>query len=162
MRSDRVNEVVEPVVEAMGYELILLEFVPQGGSAVLRLFIDCEDGVTLADCQKVSREVSAVMDVEDPIKTAYQLEVSSPGLDRPLTKRRHFDRFAGEKARVQLVAPVAGGSSQKKFVGRIAGTTNDGVQLETETGSVELAFASIERARLVPDYSKAKAGRAKA
>ena len=162
MRSDRVNEVVEPVVEAMGYELILLEFVPQGRSAVLRLFIDCEDGITLEDCRKVSREVSAVMDVEDPIKTAYQLEVSSPGLDRPLTKRRHFDRFAGDKARIQLVAPLAGGT-QKKFVGRIAGTTDDGVKLDTENGTVELAFAAIERARLVPDYSKAaKAGRAQA
>jgi ribosome maturation factor RimP len=162
LRSDRVNEVVEPVVEALGYELILLEFVPQSRSAVLRVFIDCEDGITLADCQKVSRELSAVMDVEDPIKTAYQLEVSSPGLDRPLTKRRHFDRFAGEKARIQLVAPLAGGT-QKKFVGRITGTTDEGVKLETETGSVELAFAAIERARLGPDYSKAaKAGRAQA
>ncbi|MGQ0696670.1 MAG: ribosome maturation factor RimP [Panacagrimonas sp.] len=150
MLQDRLISLIEPLVESLGYELLLLEYGPQGRSALLRLFLDAADGVTLGDCERVSREVAALLDVEDPIRTAYQLEVSSPGLDRPLAKPEHFERFAGKKAKVELAAPLNG---QKKFVGTICGTSTEGVRLAVEKGEVELAFSSIQKARLVPDYS---------
>ena len=103
---DRLQALLEPLVESMGYELVLLEFSPHKGSAMVRLFIDAPGGITLGDCEKVSREVEGVLDVEDPIPQNYRLEVSSPGLDRPLVKPAHFERFAGQLAKVQLVAPL--------------------------------------------------------
>ncbi len=153
MLRDRLQQLLEPVIEDLGYELVLLEFAPQTGSALLRLFIDGEDGITLEDCTKVSREVAATLDVEDPISTAYQLEVSSPGLDRPLTKPDHFVRFMGEDARIQLLAPLNG---RKRFVGRIESASDEGVTLTTDLGVVELAYSTIERARLIPDFDKGK------
>lgn len=150
MLQERLISLIEPLVESLGYELVLLEFSPQGNSALLRLYIDGSDGVTLGDCESVSREVAALLDVEDPIRTPYQLEVSSPGLDRPLTKSSHFERFAGCKARVELAVPLNG---QRRFVGVIRETTPDSVRLAGDRGDVELAFSAIARARLVPDYS---------
>ena len=155
MQQDRLQDLIEPLVESIGYELVLLEFMPQGNAAILRLYIDRPGdapgaGVTLGDCEVVSREVAAQLDVDDPIRTPYQLEVSSPGLDRPLTKPSHFSRFCGEKARVELTLPLNG---QRRFVGRIAGASDQGVRLATDRGETELAFNAIARARLVPNYS---------
>ncbi|MGQ0621609.1 MAG: ribosome maturation factor RimP [Panacagrimonas sp.] len=156
MLQDRLKSLIEPLVESLGYELVLLDFSPQSRSTALRLFIDAPDGVVLGDCEKVSREVAALLDVEDPIHDRYQLEVSSPGLDRPLTRREHFDRFAGQRARIELSVPQAG---QKRFLGSIKGSTDQSVLLETEQGEKELAFTAIERARLIPDYRGLGSGR---
>lgn len=156
MLQDRLKSLIEPLVESLGYELVLLDFSPQGRSSVLRLYIDAPDGVVLGDCQTVSREVAALLDVEDPIHSAYQLEVSSPGLDRPLTRREHFDRFAGQRAKIELSVPL---NAQKRFQGSIKTTTEQSVLLETEQGEKELAFAAIERARLIPDYRGLGSGR---
>ena len=153
MLRDRLQELLEPVITDLGYELVLLDFAPQTGSAQLRLFIDAEDGVTLDDCARVSREVAATMDVHDPISTPYQLEVSSPGFDRPLTKPEHFERFQGFDARIQLLAPVNG---RKRYSGTIAASGDESVTLTTELGDVELLYATIERARLIPDFDKGK------
>lgn len=150
MLQDRLISLIEPLVESLGYELVLLEFSPQGRSAVLRMYLDAPDGVTLGDCESVSREVAALLDVEDPVKTPFHLEVSSPGMDRPLTKPAHFERFNGRKAKVELAVPLNG---QRRFVGTISGTSGEGVRLAVDKSEVELAFASISRARLVPDYS---------
>lgn len=150
MLQERLTQLLEPLVESLGYELLLLEYSPQGRSALLRMYLDAPGGVTLGDCEQVSREAAALLDVEDPIKTPYQLEVSSPGLDRPLTKPVHFERFAGHKARVELETPING---QRRFVGVIAGINTDAVRLAAEKGEVQLAFSAISRARLVPDYS---------
>ena len=153
---DRLVELLEPLVESLGYELVLLEFNAHKGSALVRLFIDAAGGVTLGDCEKVSREVEGRLDVEDPIPQNYRLEVSSPGLDRPLVKPGHFDRFAGSVARVQLVAPQAG---RRKFQGVLRGLRAENVVLETtDAGTVELALGNIERARLVPDYEQELSG----
>lgn len=151
MLQDRLTNLVEPLVESLGYELVLLELVPSGRSSTLRLYIDSVEGIGLSDCETVSREVAAMLDVEDPISQAYRLEVSSPGLDRPLTRRAHFDRFKGSRARVELAVPRPGG--QRKFQGVILATADEVVTLATEQGEVELAFSSIGRARLLPDYS---------
>lgn len=152
----KLQELLEPVVEAMGYELVLLEYSPHRGSAVLRLFIDATGGVTLGDCEKVSREVEGLLDVEDPIPQNYRLEVSSPGLDRPLVKPEHFERFKGAVAKLQLIAPRDG---RRKFEGVLRGMAGDRVVVETkDAGTVELALPEIERARLVPDYEKELSG----
>ena len=153
MLRDRLQELLEPVITDLGYELVLLEFAPSTGYAMLRLFIDSPEGITVEDCTAVSREVAGVLDVEDPISSPYQLEVSSPGLDRTLTRPEHFVRFAGEEARVQLLAPVNG---RKRYTGVIAGSSDEAVTLTTELGDVVLPYATIERARLIPDFDKGK------
>lgn len=151
--SERLTELLDPLVETLGYELVLLQFNPHRGSASLQLFIDAPGGVTLEDCARVSREVAARLDVDDPIPQAYRLEVSSPGLDRPLVKPAHFERFAGSVAKVQLVAPLPGGNGRRKYQGVITGMRGDEVVLATaEAGTVHLPLSQIERARLVPDY----------
>ncbi|MGH8029538.1 MAG: ribosome maturation factor RimP [Arenimonas sp.] len=147
---------LEPLVETMGYELVLLEFSPHKGSGLVRLFIDAPAGVTLGDCERVSREVEGVLDVEDPIPQNYRLEVSSPGLDRPLVKPAHFERFTGSVAKVHLIAPKAG---RRKFQGVLKGLKDGQVVLDTaDAGTVELRLDEIELARLVPDYETELSG----
>jgi ribosome maturation factor RimP len=153
--QERLTAMLEPLVESLGFELVLLEFNPYRGSASLQLFIDAPGGITLGDCERVSREVEGLLDVEDPIPQGYRLEVSSPGLDRPLVKARDFERFTGSQAKVQLIAPLPGGTDRRKFQGVLRGMQGENVVLETEdAGKVELALQQIERARLVPDYEK--------
>jgi ribosome maturation factor RimP len=151
--SERLTQLLEPVVNALGYELLLLEFSPHRGRANLRLYIDWLDGgaagIGLDDCEKVSREVAAALDVADPIPHAYRLEVSSPGLDRPLVKPAHFRRFCGAQVRVQTLVPVAG---RQRFQGVLAQADETAVVLRTSEGSVRVPLADIERARLVPDF----------
>jgi len=150
---DRLIELLEPVVNAIGYEVVLLEFSPRDGSGMLRLFIDAPDGITLDDCEKVSREVAATLDVEDVISSAYRLEISSPGLDRPLVKPEHFRRFKGEIARIQTLAPVSG---RRRFQGVLLGATDDEVTIETADGPITLPLADIDKAKLVPNFDKEK------
>ena len=154
--QDRLQALIEPLVQTMGYELVLLEFSPHKGSAMVRLFIDAPGGITLGDCERVSREVEGVLDVEDPIPQNYRLEVSSPGMDRPLMKPAHFERFAGSVAKMQLTAPKDG---RRKFQGVLKGLKDGRVVLETaDAGVVELRLDEIERARLVPDYETELSG----
>ncbi len=151
MRQDShtLREILEPVVTAMGYELIGVEFHPHRGSALLRLYIDKEGGVNVDDCQQVSHQVSGVLDVEDPIPGHYRLEVSSPGLDRPLFQAHDFSRFAGHPVRVQLTLPLNG---RKKFTGRLVGVRADQVVLEHEGQELAIPLTAIEKARLIPEF----------
>lgn len=151
MLRDRLLALIEPALDALGYELVLLEYSPGIKTASLRLFIDKEEGVGLSDCETVSRELAALLDVEDPIQKAYQLEVSSPGLDRPLTKPEHYERFKGEKVRVQTMVAING---RKKFIGPILGLEQRTVLLKQDAETVRIPMADIERARLVPDYAR--------
>ncbi|PPE72844.1 ribosome maturation factor RimP [Solimonas fluminis] len=148
---ERLVQMLEPVVESMGYELVLLEYSPNSHNALLRLYIDSAGGIGLEDCEKVSREVAAQLDVEDPISTQYSLEVSSPGLDRPLVKPSHFERFLNEQAKVQLLAPKNG---RRRFIGWIRAAGDRSVTLETDQGRVDIEYSEMERARLVPDYDR--------
>lgn len=150
-QREKMIEMLEPVVESLGYELVLLDFNASSKHGLLRLYIDAPGGITLEDCERVSREVAARLDVEDPIPAAYQLEVSSPGLDRPLVKPAHFERFIGRQAKVQLLVPQDG---RRKFAGHIRAAGETSVRLETPEGPVELKYADMERARLVPEYSE--------
>ncbi len=143
---------LEPVVTAMGYELVLLEYHPHGGAGTLRLFIDAPKGVTLGDCESVSREVAGILDVEDPIPQNYQLEVSSPGVDRPLVKPEHFERFSGQKVNLLLQAPGLNG--RRRYEGILRGLHNAALTLETDQGAMQFPLGDIERARLSPDYDE--------
>ncbi|BCO07764.1 ribosome maturation factor [Desulfolithobacter dissulfuricans] len=134
-----------PLLRDMGLELVEVQYRREGHGWVVRLFIDREGGVTIDDCASVSRQLSAWLDVEDLISHAYNLEVSSPGLERPLKKREDFIRFAGRKARVKLQEPLDG---RRVFTGIIDRVEEDGVVLLLDEGPVTLAFDAMARARL--------------
>jgi ribosome maturation factor RimP len=147
MRAQLIR-LLEPAVEAAGYELVELEFSPASRRALLRIFIDRTDGakVNVDDCAQVSRVVSGVLDVADPIERAYELEVSSPGFDRPLRTRAHFERFVGSEARVELVGPVEG---RKRFRGQLVAVDGDQLVMEVDGREWSLPLAQIDKARLV-------------
>lgn len=146
--SARLYGLIRPVVEALGYELVGIEYAAGSRSGLLRVYIDGAEGIGVEDCRRVSHQVSGVLDVEDPIPGHYNLEVSSPGLDRPLFEPEHFDRFAGQTVRVRLRSPREG---RRNFKGLLQGITGDQVVLAEDGEEVRLPFAEIERARLVPE-----------
>jgi len=125
-----------------------VEFV-SGRRGLLRVYIDSEDGISIDDCQAVSHQVSGLLDVEDPIPGQYSLEVSSPGLDRPLFRAADFERFAGHEVRLRLVAPVEG---RRKFRGVLVGLRDGRVVVQVEEQELVVALEEIDEARLVPDY----------
>lgn len=139
---------IEPELAVMGYELVELEYKPRGGQGLLRAYIDAPDGVGLDDCAKVSRRISALLDVEDPIPGSYELEVSSPGFNRPLRTPEHFRQAAGETVKVQLVRPLDG---RRRFKGLLRAVDRDALRLEVDGTEREIAFDLVERASLAPD-----------
>jgi len=151
----KLNELLQPLVEDLGYEFVGLEYNSNPKNSLLRIYIDCEDGVGIDDCETVSREVAALLDVNDPIKSHYSLEISSPGLDRPLFTPAHYRKFAGHKVQINLFAPQDG---RRKFSGPILGADEDSVRVEQDGSEVKLEFANIAKAKLVPDYEKILAG----
>lgn len=144
-----LEAIIRPAVEGLGYELVGAELHRQRGHSLVRVYIDQADGIAVEDCQAVSEQLSAVLDVEDPIKGHYTLEVSSPGFDRPLFDKPHFERFVGQKARVRLALPVDG---RRKFSGVLQGMEGEDVVMECEGEIIRLPFDAIEQARLVPEY----------
>ena len=147
MTGDELATLLEPTVERLGYELADLEVRLGGKSGIVRLFIDKPDGVGLEDCEKVSRAVSAVLDVEDPVPSNYDLEVSSPGLDRKLTKVEHFQRFMGETVKVQMRFPIEG---RRRFRGTLVSSDDENIVVEVDGVPHTLPVATIDTARLVP------------
>lgn len=147
--EQRILDLLEPTVSALGYELLGIEYLAQGKHSRLRLFIDAPSGIGLADCEAVSRQVSGVLDVEDPIRGQYSLEVSSPGLDRPLFKLDHFARFDGQRVKLRLHQPRDG---QRNFLGRIASVEDGQIYISMDDGSqLALSIEDIEKANLVPE-----------
>ena len=142
---ERLVSLIEPLLGRLGYELVELEYSAGRAHAVLRLFIDREAGVTLDDCAQVSREVSTVLDVEDPIPSAYTLEVSSPGFDRVLRTQAHFGRFVGSRVFVELKEPREG---RRRYTGRLLTVDESGIALEVDRERVAMTFAEIGEARL--------------
>ena len=146
-KAAEVERLIAPAVEAMGYEIVRVQL---SGGDRLRLQIMAErraDGtMNVDDCAEVSRAVAAILDVEDPIDSAYTLEVSSPGIDRPLTRLADFDRFAGFEARIETALPVDG---RRRFRGRLLGTRDGGVAMICEEAEVLVPFADIQKAKLV-------------
>lgn len=148
MLRDQLGELLGPVVAGLGYELWEIEYAPRAGGGLLRLYIDSPDGISLDDCEKVSRAVSAVLDEADPIPNEYTLEVSSPGLDRVLRTRAHFERFAGSRVKVEMIQQING---RKRFQGRLQKVAQSEITLAMDGGEVSLPIDDIHRARLVPD-----------
>ena len=144
---NRLLGLLEPLVERLGFELVDVEVAPGKGQGTLRVFLDKTDGVGIEDCERVSHEVSALLDVEDPMPGAYTLEVSSPGFDRMLRKPAHFERFVGERVWVELSTARDG---RRRYTGALAAANDSGVRLEVDGKDVEIAFAEIGRARLAP------------
>jgi ribosome maturation factor RimP len=137
---------VEPVAQELGLELVEVQFRREGGGWILRLFIDREGGVTVDDCAALSRQVSAYLEVEDCIEHAYTLEVSSPGVERPLKRKEDFIRFAGRKARIKLMNPVDG---QRVFIGLLGELQDNTILLDIDGQQMEIDLGAIARARLV-------------
>jgi ribosome maturation factor RimP len=156
--TSRVEQIIAPTLTDMGYELVRVQLT--GGRQHCRLQVMAERadeaGMTVDDCADISRAVSALLDVEDPISGAYDLEVSSPGIDRPLTRPRDFDRFAGNEAKIELRHAVDG---QRRFRGVLLGVDEGCAILDTEAGAIGLPLEDIERAKLMmPDEFRAAAG----
>mgnify|MGYP001758471194 CR=1 FL=1 len=157
-KATEVSRLLAPTVGSLGLELLGIEYLPAPGGATLRLYIDVPHAewavrtVTIDDCERVSREVSAQLDVEDPISGNYTLEVSSPGVDRPLFSAEQFARHAGEQAKVVLRLPQDG---RRRFQGEIRGVAGGQIAFAVEglAEPVAVAFDNIEKARLVPDWS---------
>ena len=142
---ERLIALIEPVLVRLGYELVELEYAAGRTNAVVRIFIDQPAGISVDDCERVSRDVAALLDVDDPIPTAYTLEVSSPGFARVLRIPAHFERFVGARVFVELKAPRAG---RKRYTGLLQVVTATGIELEVDKQKVEVPFEEIAKARL--------------
>jgi len=144
--KEQVRGIIRPVINSLDLELDDIELSRMRGKALLRVFIDKEGGVTIDDCERVSREVEAILDVEDPIPCSYVLEVSSPGLDRPLKGPGDFKRFAGRNARVVTLEPV---DKQSFFIGKIAAAGDSEIELLLpQDKQVTIEYKNISKARL--------------
>jgi ribosome maturation factor RimP len=148
---EAIASLVRGVVEPMGYELVGVELTSGGGRGgeVLRVYIDREGGIQLDDCSAVSHQLSGVLDVEDPIRGEYSLEVSSPGLARPLFELAHFARFSGAQAKLKLGRPIGG---RRNFKGVLHGVEDDVVLLEVDGELVRIDFDQIDSAKLIPEF----------
>ena len=168
----RLITIIEPVLEAAGFELVDVRYVLEQGGWVLRVQVDVplhevtdltevpSDRVDLEDCENLSRELSAVLDVEDPIPQAYSLEISSPGIDRPLRTAAHFQHFAGSEAKVQMGVPLHTETGERKnFKGVIKGVIDDKVEIVCDGHAFQLPIADIDHAKLVPDWDAVMHGK---
>ncbi|MGI9220157.1 MAG: ribosome maturation factor RimP [Woeseiaceae bacterium] len=147
MTRDELTNLLEPTVEGLGYELSDLEASIGSQNGFLRLFIDKDDGISLEDCEKVSLAVSELLDVDDPLPGRYNLEVSSPGSDRTLTKPAHFERFTGETVKVQMRFPIEG---RRRFRGKLVAADDENIVVEVDGETHTLTMSTIDSARLVP------------
>ncbi len=163
--ADELTAQLTPLIEDLGYECVGIEYVSNPKHRLVRIYIDqpegIEGGIDVDDCETVSREVSAWLDVEDPISGEYSLEVSSPGIERPLFRQAHFERFLGEQAEVQLIAPMvdeATGQRQRVFKGTlqavVEGERGPEVVVTTDKGASHLPLSEIAKARLKPDMAE--------
>lgn len=148
--SVKVLQLLEPLVEGLGYEFVGAEYLPQGKHSLLRVYIDQPDsGVGVDDCERVSRQVSSMLDVEDPIPGHYTLEVSSPGMDRPLFTPAQFERFIGNEIKLLLSRPVNG---RRKMTVELKGVNDNVLSVVLEGDEIEIDFDNVEKAHLVPVF----------
>ena len=166
---ERLISLAEPLLADLGYELVDVEYAPSQTQAMLRVYIDWPggqapagvgheadedrsfEGIGVEDCERVSRELSALLDVEDPIPVAYTLEVSSPGVDRILRTAAHYRRFVGERVHVELEVPRSG---RRRYTGQLTKADDDGIELNVDGEPVTMSLAEIGKARLAPDWSR--------
>ncbi len=145
-QSDNLTNLLNPVVTGLGYELVGAELLPQRRGSLLRLYIDAEKGITLKDCQTVSRQIEGVLDVEDPISGEYTLEVSSPGLDRPLFTLEHFEHFCGSQVKLSLSGLFEG---RRKISGLLKAVEGNEIIVLEQEQEFRIPFSQIDKARLI-------------
>ena len=148
-QNQALLDLFEPEVAALGYELLGIELGQSGHGSLLRVYIDKDDGITIDDCVLVSQQLTGLLDVEDPIKGHYELEVSSPGLDRPLFTIEQFKKYIGETVKCRLYEKQ---DNRKRFVGVLTAVDDDTITINCDNEEVILPFDSIEKARLVPQF----------
>jgi ribosome maturation factor RimP len=153
---EHLVNLIEPIVEGLGYECVGIEYNPHPKHGLLRIYIDSENGILVDDCSKVSHQVSGVMDVEDPIQGNYHLEVSSPGEDRPFFKVSQFEQYVGSTVLVNLFKAING---RRKITGLIKKVEGDVITLQEGEQVFEVPFVAMSKARLVPEYLIEKGGR---
>ena len=145
-----IEEIVQPIVDAKNFEIIDIEYVKEAGEYYLRVYLDKEGGISLSDCELVSRELSEILDVKDPIKDNYFLEVSSPGLDRPLKKDKDFERYKGRDVEIKLYKPMNG---SKQFEGELVGLTEDNnIKVIIDDKEVEFTKKEVALIRLLVKF----------
>ena len=147
--SEQLRELIEPVVVGLGFELWGLEYLSQGRHSVLKIFIEAEAGIDVDDCAKVSRQVGSLLDVEEPLKGIYTLEVSSPGMDRRLFQLAQYEMFKGAKIKVNLRTPYEG---KRKYTGLLCGVEDGDVVLRLGEEEILFPFADIDKAQVVPVF----------
>ena len=154
--TETLEALIEPVVNSFDCELWGVDYRPMNRSALLRVFIDRPDGVTLDHCSQVSYQLSGLLDVEDPIKVPYTLEVSSPGIDRPLLRLEHYRKHIGHDAKVRLKWPVEGA---RNFRGVIQSVEGDEITMNVDGGEVVFPFDAVSRGRLIVDVQFGNRGK---
>jgi len=153
---EHLVNLIEPIVEGLGYECVGIEYNPHPKHGLLRIYIDSDNGILVEDCSKVSHQVSGVLDVEDPIQGNYQLEISSPGEDRPFFKVSQFERYIGSTVLINLFKAIDG---RRKITGVIEKVEDDIITLKEGEQVFEVPFVAMSKARLVPEYLIEKGGR---
>ena len=148
-KLEQLQDILTPVIEALGYECWGIEYISQGRHSVLRIYIDHENGILIEDCETVSRQLSAVMDVEDPISSEYTLEVSSPGMDRPLFTLPQFAAFVGEQVKIRLRSAV---EERRNFQGLIRSGEDQDVVVQMGEFEYLLPIDLIEKANILPNF----------
>ena len=143
-----IHELLEPGADALGYELVAVELTG-GDTSIVRVYIDTPNGVNVTDCSKASRQFSAILDVEDPISNRYTLEVSSPGMDRPLAKPEHFKKVVGGEVKIKMATLVDG---RRRFTGQLVEATDEFAVVEVDGEQTELPYDEMDRARVVPVF----------
>lgn len=152
---EHLVDLIEPIVEGLGYECVGIEYSPHPQYGMLRIYIDSENGILVDDCTKVSHQISGMLDVEDPIPGEYHLEVSSPGADRPFFKLEQFQKFVGSSVMINLFKPI---EKRRKITGVIEAVEGDNIVLQENGQTYKVPFQAMSKARLVPDYTFNKGG----
>jgi ribosome maturation factor RimP len=147
MQTEKFTKLISPAVTAMGYELWGYEFHPHMGRSLLRIYIEKDGGITLEDCERVSRQISALLDVEELIPGAFDLEISSPGLDRPLFKAQQYQRYIGKEVRIRTRVPI---NERRNYKGVLKTVSDETITVEGDGQVWVLPIADIEKANLVP------------
>ncbi|MDC9724444.1 MAG: ribosome maturation factor RimP [Gammaproteobacteria bacterium] len=144
--SDQIEQLIELPIESLGYELVGVEYIKNGSNTVLRIYIDAEQGIGIEDCERVSHQVNGILEVEDPISSAYSLEISSPGFDRPLFKAKDFERFAGSEVKISMKLPIQG---RRNFKGVLQGFDDGEILIVVDGEEYGLPLTKLAKARLV-------------
>ncbi len=148
-KIDQLTEMLQPAAEALGYEFLGVEYVSQGVHSVLRIYIDHDNGITVDDCTKVSHQASGILEVEDPINSQYTLEVSSPGMDRPLFTLPHFEKVVGQEINLRCHLGVDG---RRKFKGELVEVDENQLVIRVDNQDYTVDFQDVDKANVVPVF----------